>query len=213
MAKKKLIKTILFILFLTALSTQKAKAIMKPVLTVESRNTKQYCLQKGDIIQQTFQAPKEDFGIIAIQFDNNNRINNDTIKFRIRKANSGLSSKWDYSGKQSAEQFRQGWYFPFGFPIINAEEGEKYIFEIESTNGAKDNCISVYISEENEYKNGELTINNEKQEGDLNFYLATETPAQQAIIKDITRKFNQDKIFFISWGIMIIAVSFLLLGK
>ncbi len=195
------LKTIKFLLILVLISLfvpGPIIALMNPVLKVENTDTEKQCLYADEVYQQRFTSPVESFGIVAVQFDNNNRINEDTIQFRIRSSQPGPDSIWDYQGETSAGQFRAGWYFPFGFPPIEDAENKDFIFEIESTQGKKDNCVSIFIAPDT---------------GDINFYVANEVPAKQFITTDIQRKFTEDKIFFIGWTILVLLTAGYIIKK
>lgn len=197
--KQKTIKFLFILVLFSLFAPESINALMNPVLKVENADAEKQCLYAGDIYQQEFTSPVETFGIVAVQFDNNNRINEDIIKFRIREAGLSVDEvNWYYQGEALSEQFQPGWYFPFGFPPFENAKDKNFIFEIESTQGKEDNCVSVYISKETK---------------DLNFYVANEVPAKQLITNDIQRKFNEDKIFFISWGILVLLFAGYIIKK
>lgn len=195
----KILKFLFILVSLALFAPRHTKALMNPVLKVESSDAEKHCLYAGEVYQQKFTSPVDSFGIIAVQFTNNNRINDDTIQFRIRSAEPSpdpargeASSDWYYQAETSAEQFRSGWYFPFGFPPIENAENKDFIFEIESTRGEEDNCVSVFI---------------DLDTGDINSYVANEVPAKKFITTDIQRKFKEDKIFFIGWVILVLLIT------
>lgn len=97
----------------------------------------------GEKIVGKFTANNDYLGIVAVRFFNNNRINDDSVIFRIKEE----GQDWFYENTYKTDQFQPNDLFPFGFPILPHSNGKTYIFEIESVGGIPGNAIS--LSEKN----------------------------------------------------------------
>lgn len=95
---------------------------------------------KNNIISGDFQSRFPNLSIIKVRFVNNNRINTDSIEFRIKQTDS---KEWFYKGIYKTDQFQNDYLFPFGFPTIHDAQGKHYRFEIESLNGSVGNAVSL----------------------------------------------------------------------
>lgn len=95
---------------------------------------------KGDIVSGEFLDRYPNLGIIGIRFSNQNRINEDVLEFRLKKAGA---DKWYYKARYNTDQFQPNGIFPIGFPPIEDSAKKKYYFEIESLHGATDSAIAI----------------------------------------------------------------------
>jgi len=109
-------------------------------------NYNQNLIKRGDKIDAVFRSNKNYLGIVKINFtlNNNESTDYDNIIFKIKE--KGANS-WYYVHKYTTKIFNNDPFFPFGFPPINDSKNKLYLVEIESTNGAKENALS--LSEKN----------------------------------------------------------------
>lgn len=91
-------------------------------------------------ISATFKAKENNLGIISVRFKTYSRINDDKVIFRLKEKGS---KNWFYEYPYKVDQFQDGDYFTFGFPIISESSGKTYNFEIESTKGVEGNAVSI----------------------------------------------------------------------
>ncbi len=97
-------------------------------------------LVKGEKMQGMFTASDNYLGQVSVRFYNFQRINPDSVIFRIKEQGQG---KWYYEGTYKTDQFQPDMLFPFGFPIINDSKGKTYSFEVESLNGIAEHSIGI----------------------------------------------------------------------
>ncbi len=101
-------------------------------------------LLKGQKITGEFIAKENNLGIVAVRFNTYNRINKDSVIFRIKQKNE---NSWYYQNKYKVDQFQPDDFFTFGLPVINDSKGKTYQFEIESISGKIGDAIAVSIAE------------------------------------------------------------------
>lgn len=93
-----------------------------------------------DKIIGNFTASEKNLGIVLVRFYNFDRINSDTVIFRLKE----LGKKTNiYEKEYKVDQFQPNEYFTFGFPTISNSSGKKYLFEIESTEGKHNDAIAI----------------------------------------------------------------------
>jgi hypothetical protein len=206
----KQLKTSVVLIILMLVTTAPARALMADVFEVSSEPMSTERILKGDIYRQTFVSQSDDLGIVAVRFSNNNRINDDYLIFRIKEENQ---PEWYYENKYKVDQFQDGQFFTFGFPVITNAYGKTFVFEIESIEGTEENSASVYLTKEDNYTKGEAFKNDESLGVDLSFKVVKEAPAGEMIKKDFIRKLKEDAVFFTAWGILTLIVLGLLLKK
>lgn len=97
-------------------------------------------LTKDKIIIQEIQSHFDNLGIISVRFETYNRINNDTLTFRLRKKGD---SEWFYTAQYKTDQFQNRELFPFGFPPISNSKGVVYEFELQSNFGTVNEHVTV----------------------------------------------------------------------
>lgn len=98
-------------------------------------------LYKGQDVTGDFMAQDNYLGIIDFRFNTFNRINNDTLVFRLKEK---TSPTWQVVNKYKTDQFQ--WndaYFPFGFPVFTNSKGKIFDYSIESINGRKGNAVAI----------------------------------------------------------------------
>lgn len=97
-------------------------------------------IYKGNIISGILISDKANLAAISIRFFNHNRINEDSVIFRIKEKNT---SNWYYENTYRTDQFLPDHFFHFGFPTIPDSNNKEFYFEIESINGQEENAISL----------------------------------------------------------------------
>ena len=185
----RIIKTLIIFIFLAFITAMPVKALMADVFEVNHSQAKPVRVLKGEIYRQSFLSTTDSFGIIAVKFSNNNKINQDVLTFRIKEEND---KDWFYENQYKTDQFQDNQFFTFGFPKINNTQGKAFVFEIESLAGAEDDSVSVFLTPEK----------------DLVFKLIKEEPAKKLIIQDLQSRFRQDPLFFYFWLSIITVMAF-----
>ena len=111
---------------------------------VEKKTTISYpagrALHAGDVIKIKINSKYDNLGSISVRFFNYDRINTDSVRFRIKKSGS---ETWLYTAAHKVDQFLPHEFFPFGFPPIKNSAGNTYDIEIESLNGSDGNAITL----------------------------------------------------------------------
>jgi hypothetical protein len=97
-------------------------------------------LLRGEKLKGIFIADNNFLGQVSIRFYNFQRINPDSIIFRIKEKGQ---NKWYYENTYKTDQFQPNMLFPFGFSIIANSKGKIYNFEIESLNGLSEHAIGL----------------------------------------------------------------------
>jgi hypothetical protein len=185
----RIIKTLIIFIFLALMAANPARALMADVFEVNHSQAKPVRILKGEVYQQSFLSTADSFGIIAVKFSNNNKINQDVLTFRIKEEND---KDWFYENQYKTDQFQNNQFFTFGFPKINDTQGKTFVFEIESLVGTEDDSVSVFLTPEK----------------DLVFKLIKEEPAKKLIIQDLQLRFRQDPLFFYFWLSIITVTAF-----
>lgn len=97
-------------------------------------------LLSGNKIVGEFAALSDNLGIVAVRFHTFNKINADSVIFRLFDEDSGERIA---EHQYKVDQFQPDDYFPFGFPIQKTSEGKKYVFEIESVHGTQEDAVAI----------------------------------------------------------------------
>lgn len=97
-------------------------------------------LYASDVIKIKINSRYDNLGSISVRFFNNDRINTDSVRFRIKKSGS---ETWLYTAVHKVDQFIPHEFFPFGFPPIENSAGNTYDVEIESLSGSEGNAITL----------------------------------------------------------------------
>lgn len=97
-------------------------------------------LLKGEKIKGEFISGENNLGIVLIRFYNFERINTDSVVFRIKEKGK---KDWYYENSYKVGQFQPDQYFTFGFPKIVDAKGKTFSLEIESVNGKPQNAIAI----------------------------------------------------------------------
>ncbi len=97
-------------------------------------------IHAGENVGASFYAENNYLGIVSVRFNTFERINEDTVVFRIREDGA---EKWYYEGEYTVGQFQPHGLFTFGFPVISDSKGKKYVFEIESKAGVKGDAVAI----------------------------------------------------------------------
>jgi hypothetical protein len=182
-------KILISFIFLAFMAANPARALMADVFEVNHSQAKPTRILKGEVYQQSFLSTTDSFGIIAVKFSNNDKINQDVLTFRIKEEND---KDWFYENRYKTDQFQNNQFFTFGFPKIDNAQGKTFVFEIESLAGTEDDSVSVYLTPGK----------------DLVFKLIKEEPAKKLIIQDLQLRFRQDPLFFYFWLSIITITAF-----
>lgn len=95
---------------------------------------------KGEKITGEFTSSQNYLGQVLIRFYNYQRINSDSVIFRIKEKGQ---SNWYYENTYKTDQFVPNALFTFGFPIIGNSKGKTYYFEIESVKGKPEDAVTL----------------------------------------------------------------------
>jgi hypothetical protein len=192
----RIIKTLIIFIFLALMAATPTRALMADVFEVNHSQAKPVRILKGEVYQQSFLSTADSFGIIAVKFSNNNKINQDLLTFRIKEEND---KDWFYENQYKTDQFQNNQFFTFGFPKIDNAQGKTFVFEIESRLGLEDDSVSLFLTPNDSYQEGQLWRDNQEQEKDMVFKLIKEEPAKKLIIQDLQLKLKEDPKFFVFW--------------
>jgi len=198
---KKLIKFVFLFLVLFFVFKNQAWGLMASVFEVEDVKEENRPVFAGDVWRQSFVSPQEEFGAVGIKVSNNNRLNDDFWIFRIKEEGQ---KDWYFETRKYVTDFQDEVFYPIGFPKFSNAKGKKFVFEIESEKGAEANQASIFLTLEDEYLEGEASINGKKTKGDLVFSIYKETPAKELIKESIIQKLKKDPIFFFFWILILI---------
>jgi hypothetical protein len=97
-------------------------------------------LLKGQRITGGFTASENYLGQVLVRFYNYNRINKDSVDFRLKEKGQ---SAWYYEHTYKTDQFLPNNLFTFGFPPITDSKGKSYEFEIESVQGQPEDAVTL----------------------------------------------------------------------
>jgi hypothetical protein len=95
-------------------------------------------LVKGKIIRGEIIAYENNLGSLLLRVNTFNRLNRDTLHFRIREKGE---QTWNISNAYVVDRFPNGLLYPFGFPVMSNSKGKTYEFELYSDNGRSDDAI------------------------------------------------------------------------
>lgn len=93
-----------------------------------------------------FTAKHNNLGTISYIFNNYQKINTDTVEFRIKEEST---PNWYYVYTYNTGQFNPEYFFSFGFPPIINSRDKKYLVEIMSLSGKNNNSISLHTKSTN----------------------------------------------------------------
>ncbi len=100
-------------------------------------------LLRGEKRTFEFKAKLNNLGQIEMLFDNNKKINTDSLIFKLKdKAQNGFY----YENLYDTSKMDSGQFYPFGFPIINNSQNHIYQIELISVGGTEDNHVSLNSS-------------------------------------------------------------------
>jgi len=197
----KIIKSLFILIFLFLIAPTPARALMADVFEVNQAKATPVKILKGEVYRQSFLSTADSFGIVAVKFSNNNKINQDVLTFRVKGA---AEENWFYENQYKTDQFQNNSFFTFGFPKINVAEGKIFIFEIESLAGTEDDSVSLFLTSDDIYQDGQLWKDGQKEAKDLVFKLIKEEPAKKLILQDFQLSLKEDPKFFVFWLALII---------
>lgn len=100
-------------------------------------------LYKDQSIKLDLKIYENYLGQISVRFYNYDRINEDSVLFRIKEKGS---NSWYYEHIYKTDQFQPHHLFPFGFPVIQNSRGKEYQIEIISQSGKPDDAVTLSSS-------------------------------------------------------------------
>lgn len=101
-------------------------------------------LLKGQKVDGEFVAQENNLGIVAVRFHTYERINSDSLIFRIKQKGSPT---WYYQNLYKVNQFQPEKLFTFGLPVISDSKGKVYDIELESTKGKRNDAVAISTQE------------------------------------------------------------------
>ena len=112
-------------------------------------------LQEDYIVKQEFIAD-EDFSGIGLNFSTQSRVNEGELTIKLlEKSNDRLIQSWTLDASQINEGYN---YFTLDNNI--SKSNKKYEIIINSNSEEEDKSLVLYSSQKDNYKSGNLTINN-----------------------------------------------------
>ncbi|MBU2544290.1 hypothetical protein KJ618_02370 [Patescibacteria group bacterium] len=119
--------------YITAIQEQQSE-------TIPASFTKEP-LVKGKTLHFEITAKHNNLGVLKLRPKIYNRINYDTIYFRLREKGK---ETWEINNSYVVDRFEDKLFYPFGFPIIPNSEGRIYEVEITSEKGTPTDSIGFY---------------------------------------------------------------------
>lgn len=95
---------------------------------------------KGNVIRGELISPYDNLGAVKLRVHTYNRINHDSIRFRIREKGN---TAWYAINTYAVDRFADGLLYPFGFPVISDSQGKMYEFEVYSDTGTLGDSIGL----------------------------------------------------------------------
>lgn len=108
--------------------------------TLSTSFTKKHLL-RGQTIHFEITAKHDNFGVLKLRPKTYNRINYDTIYFRLREKGK---ETWEVNNAYVVDRFEDKLFYPFGFPMIPNSKGHTYEVEISSEKGTPSDSIGFY---------------------------------------------------------------------
>ncbi len=146
---------------------------------VSVNNTPDYALggiQGESILQQTFKAkrPVDTIGIRMATYD---RKNAGEIYLRVYNQKTGVTLTQNV---KPAAQLVDNDFNLFRLDSVIPADGQTYVIEVSGTSPNQQQSAGVWCSYTDTYKDGELTVNEFKTDGDLVFLLGSPQTASTA---------------------------------
>lgn len=142
--RKIIIGMILFISWLIITGAYIYNKANVTVLTEEEKSVLTHSISGEFLANQKitgeFVSGQNYLGQVSIRFYNYNRINSDSVTFRIKEKGAG---SWYYENRIKTDQFLPDELFPFGFPPIVDSKGKTYDFEVQSVKGVREDAITL----------------------------------------------------------------------
>jgi hypothetical protein len=190
---------IVFIGISLCFASQAAAAAL-PVINIDQTD-QQIELQPEQPVGQIFIAPVDSFGSLEIRFNNYFLQDELYVIFRIKEAGA---EDWYYQNTYGAKDFYNGWFYPFGFPVISNAEEKEFYFELEIEPG------QLEINEQSH-----LSIYQNAQ-GEINFRLLADKSYKEfakQVMEDFIDKIRAQAVFFALYdGLMMTTSAYLISG-
>ncbi len=175
-----------------------AAAVALPVINIDQTD-QQIELQPGQPMGQTFISPVNSFGSLEVRFNNYFLTDELYIIFRIKEAGA---EDWYYQNTYGAKDFYNGWFYPFGFPVITNAEEKEFYFEIELKPGQleinEQSPLSVY----------------QNNQGEINFRLLANKSYKDFVKQvwgDFVDKVREQPVFFALYTLLLLSCGAILL--
>jgi hypothetical protein len=188
---------IVFIGISLCFASQAAAAAL-PVINIDQTD-QQIELQLGQTVGQTFISPVDSFGSLEIRFNNYFLQNELYVVFRIKEADA---EDWYYQNTYGAKDFYNGWFYPFGFPVITNAEEKEFYFELEIEPGQLEINDQSHLSI---YQNAQ---------GEINFRLLADKSYKEfakQVMEDFISKLKTQSAFFVLYILLLLSCGAILL--
>jgi hypothetical protein len=188
---------IVFIRISLCFASQAAAAAL-PVINIDQTD-QQIELQLGQTVGQTFISPVDSFGSLEIRFNNYFLQNELYVVFRIKEADA---EDWYYQNTYGAKDFYNGWFYPFGFPVITNAEEKEFYFELEIEPGQLEINDQSHLSI---YQNAQ---------GEINFRLLADKSYKEfakQVMEDFISKLKTQSAFFVLYILLLLSCGAILL--
>lgn len=188
---------IVFIGISLCFASQAAAAAL-PVINIDQTD-QQIELQPGQTVGQTFISPVNSFGSLEVRFNNYFLRDELYVIFRIKESGA---EDWYYQNTYGAKDFYNGWFYPFGFPVITNAEDKEFYFELEIEPGQleinEQSHLSVY----------------QNDQGKINFRLLADKSYKEfakQVMEDFISKLKTQSAFFVLYILLLLSCGAILL--
>ncbi len=210
--RKSLIKLTVILLIngacLLNIPAKKALALSIPTKEpIPNEEIEWHPLTKNQDIIQEFTSDVNEFGALELRLENYFLTHNNYVLFAIKEKGA---EQWHYQAQYNALDFYNGWYYPFGFPIIKKAKNKKFIFKIECIGNTNDNNTDTNDNNTDTKANqscDKILIGKVGQQIDFRL-LPTKTYPEigKQILGDFAKKIISQKYFFAGYGLLLTVV-------
>jgi len=143
-------------------------------IDVTPNTTPSFNIYGGEMLGQTFVAPKNGVGRIDVMLGTHGRENDRNVIFELREIqpDDNLITRMVFN----ASSVKNNLYHPFVFNPVKDSQRRTYYFFFISPESTLENSICVWTNKRNIYKKGEYLYNHHPQRGDLIFRVYSRRP-------------------------------------
>lgn len=142
-------------------------AYTKPGLFLDKSRKPVGEIIKDSVVTQTFKAEYDKLCAVSVKLATYARANVTTVKFALLADDGTEIATQTIDGKYLPDNA----FHPFRFPTIAASNGKTFQIRISSPDGKPGNAITAWMSESDNYPEGQLTVSGVAMSGDLTIKL------------------------------------------